>query len=322
MMISLMDEPVGSCRIQDPWRFGSGAEMPHQMRGATCATLILLASSAVATDTLSYPTPPNPFATPKPPPGDAPLPHPPSLDELRPSLPPGAAPKAKAKRHWRPRWQPVLCLAALSAVCVQTRPGEASLLTAIDEYHQEAGSLIDSSLRGMETGFREMGVGSIAVHSELVWLGMLGMWLPLVPITKDAIAHWLPVASAHQLIVSALTVGYLLRKLLPRSLAEALFSVSFSNIARLRLWTPLTAAFSPMGLVHWLHAVVVLLAVMPALGGSFSRNEQLLLYAGAGAASSLACVIMQLLFRRRAQPRSSVRRACHAAAVGGLGRRR
>ena len=116
--------------------------------------LIFLACSCTATDSLSYPTPPNPFATSKTSlgaslpdpllPEDSRLPHPAAALESTYDTRPSLQAIGKAKRHFlRPRWQPTVCIAALSAICIYNRPGEDSLLNAIDAYHQTAGSLID-----------------------------------------------------------------------------------------------------------------------------------------------------------------------------------
>lgn len=276
--------------------------------------LLALAAAAASDSPLQYPTPANPFATPKPPPpDDSPLPLPglplplPGRDGILPAVPP-AKPAAKKARGggFRLRWQPVVCMGLLSAVCFNSRPHEPSLIVAIDEYHQGAKGLIDSSLLGEAANLKDLGLASAASHSELIWLGILGTWLPLIPISRDAIAHWWPSATAHQLICIALTLGYLLRKILPRSLAEGHLSASFSNLAKLRVWTLITAAFSPVGLVHWFHSLVVVLAVMPSLSASLSRPEQLILYLCSGAAASLGVAIGGLLARRRTQPRASV----------------
>ena len=114
-------------------------------------------------------------------------------------------------------------------------------------------------------------------------------------------------ASAPQVVVSALTVGYALRKLLPRSAAEAHLSTSFHNaLKRGRLHTLVTAAFSPVGLVHWLHAVLAVLAIAPDMAPEYGRKGLLGLYVAAGAAASLGSVLGGVLARRRSVARPSV----------------
>ena len=107
---------------------------------------------------------------------------------------------------------------------------------------------------------------------------------------------------------ASLSRRHLLRKLLPRSVAEGHLSVSFDSfLRRKRVHSVVMSAFSPVGLVHWLHAVAALIAVS---SGSFDetlgRTRLLALYAGAGACSSIAAVLTQVVFGRRAQARSSV----------------
>ncbi|KAL1530565.1 hypothetical protein AB1Y20_001466 [Prymnesium parvum] len=304
-------------RHLDPSKSGLCSSMRRSFPRRTSSRLLALVciSACSASDSpLHYPAPPNPFATPKPPPSDPGLPlPPPGRGDLLPSMPPPAAAKQPRRSPFRLRWQPVVCMGLLSAVCVKTRPHEPLLLATLDAYHQQAAGVIDDSLSREIAKVHNVGLASVAVHSELVWLGILGAWLPLIPITQDAIAHWLPAANAPQLIISALTLGYLLRKLLPRSIAEGHLSVSFSNLAQLRIWTLVTAALSPVGLVHLFHSVVVLLVVMPSLSASLSRPEQLLLYLAAGLASSLSVSLGGVLLRRRSQPRVSV-----SAAVMGV----
>ncbi|KAL3916847.1 MAG: hypothetical protein SGPRY_006647 [Prymnesium sp.] len=268
------------------------------------ALLLLCAGLSEASDSLHYPPPPNPFASSPPPvPDPNALPPPPSLI---PPRPPEPTSKKPGRRPFRLRWQPVVCMGVLSAVCFKTRPHEPLLLSTLDAYQQAAGGLVQVRSLGEATNFQDLGLASVALHSDLIWIGLLGAWLPLLPVTRDAIAHWLPAVGAPQVLVMALTVGYLLRKLLPRSAADSLLSVSFSNIAKMRIWTLVTAAFSPVGLVHWLHSIVVILSVMPSLSASLSRPEQMILYASAGAAASLSAVVGGLLFRHRKEPRAAV----------------
>jgi membrane associated rhomboid family serine protease len=249
-------------------------------------------------------------------------------DAIRPPLPPGDPPGAGSSAPMpedvlpipattlaKPRrskggirLRPMLCLGALAATCSATRPREAALLGAIDEHHHQWGQLIGDGLREQQVEFFvDAGIGTAAVHTGLVWLGLLGQWLPLLPVTSGAIEHWAAVVGAPQLLVLSVTLFYLLRKLLPRKIVDGHLSVSFDSVLRRgRLHTLVTAAFSPVGLVHWLHAVVILVACGVGLDGVMSRGRLVAFYAAAGACSSLLCVLSQLLLGRRAQARSSV----------------
>lgn len=78
--------------------------------------------------------------------------------------------------------------------------------------------------------------------------------------SRSALGHWSASVGAPQLLLLALTVGYLLRKLLPQSAAAAHLGVSCEGVLRRgRVHTLLTATLAPVGLVHWLHALVVLM---------------------------------------------------------------
>ena len=208
------------------------------------------------------------------------------------------------------RIRPTLCLAALSAACVVTRPREAALTAALDAHHDAWGHLIADGLRDQPIAMLDGGLGTAAVHSGLVWVGMLGQWLPLLPSSLDALQTWSATVGAPQLLLLALTFGYLLRKATPRAAAGAHLGVSLHGLlGRGRLHTLVTATFSPVGLVHWLHAVLAVLACTPGLIGAdvgMSRGRVVGLFAAAGACSALLCVVTQLLFGRRKQPRSSL----------------
>ena len=232
----------------------------------------------------------------------------PSRDEL--GVGKGGGPRA-AKRSAL-QFRPALCLAGLSAACLITRPREATLLTAIDAAHDAFGHLLDSELKAEPLELLDCGIACIGVHSGLVWLGMLGQWLPLLPASLDMLAAWKEMAGAPQLLLLALTLGYLLRKLLPRSIGDAHLSASPRSLSRPH--SLVFAAFSPAGLVHWLHMVCVVLVIA---AGSFDetigRTRLLGLYAAAGLCSSLGCAISQLIFGRgRAPARSTASGAAMA----------
>lgn len=305
--------------------------------------LLLAAATAGASD-LTYPHPPNPFAVPN---GQPPLPAgaprtspdggmddlglPGGVDmatlpgdavrsagdpgESAPAVDPDVLPMPRIPTALGPKHRgskfcvrPILCLAALSAACAMTRPREAALVTAIDAHHDAWGHLLAEGLREEPVELIDAGLGCVAVHSELVWLGLLGQWLPLLPAGTAALGPWATSVDAPALLVLALTFFYLLRKLLPRSASDGHLSVSVEGVLlKGRLHSLLTAALSPVGLVHWLHAVAVLVVSGAGLADAgLSRGRLLGLYAAAGACSSLSCVATQLLLGRRAQPRSSV----------------
>ena len=164
------------------------------------ALLVWAPGETSAADSLSYPAPPNPFAQ-KPP-------EPPSPEPERPVV-------TSRRRRLRPRWQPVVCLGLLSCLGAATKPHEPSLLAAIDAYHG-AGVGMASPV-----ALRDCGVACIAHHSELVWLGWLGRWLPFLPMSLPAARELLSAAEADQLLMWALLAGYFLRKLLPTSVGNA-----------------------------------------------------------------------------------------------------
>ena len=272
-----------------------------ETRRACFVALAISVSVVWAHDSpLSYPTPPNPF-------GDSSTPPPPSgggdgdgdagLEKLH--LPPRAVASARVRRP--PVLRRLVCLGALSAVCFASRPHEPSLLAAIEAHHTASGDLVSDFLRSEPVAFRNVGLASVGLHSDLVWLGLLGQWLPLLPTTIEAFRHWSPALRGPQLLLNFLVLGYVLTKLGGGGL-----HVSFGRVRRARIHTALTAAFSPDGLVPLLHAVVLALAALPALGGEVDRWRLVAIWAAAGLCSSVASVVWQAVFHRRAAPRSSV----------------
>lgn len=294
---------------------------------------------------LSYPEPPNPFAAKKPATGDGkpslvPAPRAPPEDSDAPLLPGGEVegggdaadaavatatattagkfgalggpsfaehsrlklPPSRKARRSALSIKPTLTLAALSFACYHTRPREASLLSAIDSLRDHLPSLESAE----PAVLRDCGLACVALHADLVWLGLLGCWLPLLPIGLSAVGPWASVAQAPHLLVSALLVGACLRKLMPRAVADAHLSVSLDGLRKGRLYTLLTSALSPAGLLHALHAAVVLLGCTADLPPTVSRVALLLLYVGSGAAAAVASALTQLVFGRRSQPRVSV----------------
>ena len=162
--------------------------MTRLTRRACFVALAISASVVWAHDSpLSYPTPPNPFGDSSAPPpsgggdgdGDA------GLEKLH--LPPRAVASARVRRP--PVLRRLVCLGALSAVCFASRPHEPSLLAAIEAHHTASGDLVSDFLRSEPVAFRNVGLASVGLHSDLVWLGLLGQWLPLLPTTIEAFRH-------------------------------------------------------------------------------------------------------------------------------------
>ena len=243
--------------------------------------------------------PPLPGSTP--PPGGVP-----SADGVLPMPGSAAAVPSSGGRRGR-KLRPTLCLVALSAACVLTRPREPSLLIALDAHHERFGHMLDASLREDPVDLINAGIGCLSVHSELVWLGILGQWLPLLPAGPGALGPWMAAVGAPALLLLALTFGYALRKLMPRRAVSSHLSVSCEGLMqRGRVHTLLTSAFSPVGLVHWAHALAVLLVSSAGLEGTLGRGRVLGLFAGAGAASAFSSAASQLVLGRRHQPRSAV----------------
>ena len=199
--------------------------------------------------------------------------------------------------------RPVLCFAGLAAACAFTRPREQMLLTVIDAHH-DAFSTLDASLRSAPPELFDCGLACVGLHSDLVWLGLLGQWLPLLPMSGDAVTAWLDVVGAPQILLLVLTAGYLLRKLFGEGHLSACFD---RTLRKARLHTLATASVCPTGLVHWLHAACALFACASGdFDETLGRKTILLLYAAAGACSALAAVVTQMIFGRRSIPRSSV----------------
>lgn len=255
--------------------------------GRSSVVVLALANCALAVDL--YPAPPNPFGAPK-------------QELLQPQPPPPLGERLAVRRVRRlPRWQPVLCLGLLCLAGASTKPRQPSLLAALDAYY-DAGESMASPVH-----FRDCGIASVARHDELLWLGLLGRWLPLVPTSLEAARELATTAGAAQLLLWSVLGGYLVRKLLPRGVGDRHLSKSFQNVLRRgRLWTLLSASFCPSGLVHLLHASMMLLLVVQGLEGTYSRLQLLGLYAAAGASAALLSVLGQLVFRRAAEPRPSV----------------
>jgi len=241
-----------------------------------------------------------------PPPAEVPLPSSP-FAAMTEQMPPASPFVSKpAARSGRLRWRPVLCLAALSAACAYTRPGEAALISALDSHQGLVPGLAE---RDELPALIDLGIGSVATHGDLLWLGVLGRWLPLVPTSLDALSEWSAVAGVEQTLLLAMGFFYLLRKVLPRGTVDRHLAVSLDTLLkRGRLHTLVTAAISPAGLVHWLHAVAVLIAVSDTLlDGALGGRFHLMAWWFASAASSaVAIVLSQLVLGRRAQPRSAV----------------
>ena len=230
----------------------------------------------------------------------------------------GAAQVKPSQRRHRMRWRSTVCLAVLSAACVYTRPHETSLITTLDAHREEWGPLFEEALGAAADGpispLLNLGLGSAAVHGELVWIGLLGRWLPLLPTNPEAFGPWAASVGAPPLLLLALTGSYLMSKLLPRGFVAGHLSTCFDSLLRRgRLYTLLTATVTPVGLVHWLHALIVLVVtsaelepVLSAQYGALGRVALLGWWGAAGVVSALSCVLTQLLFGRRAQPRSAV----------------
>ena len=189
----------------------------------------------------------------------------PSGSEPRPAPALGGSARIVERRRGGLRLRSSLCLAGLLAACHYTRPREASLVAALDSYHQEWGHLLSGGAEMLGESAPELidaGWACLATHGDLIWLGVLGRWLPLVPLSSDALGAWAAAAGAPQLLLLALTLGYVLGKVAASQLA-----VSFDAIfRRARLHTLATSALFPVGLVHWLHALCVVVVGTDGLG--------------------------------------------------------
>ena len=255
--------------------------------------------AGAADSPLQYPPPPDPFGPPSGAAGDtADKPQLLRDDDGRPV-------HSRTKR--RPSMRPLICAGALAAACTMGCPSEPSLVAALDAHHARFGALIEPALREGPLSVRGCGVASVATHSELLWLGVLGQWLPLLPISPAALQRWASAASAAQLVIGAAALGYVLRRLLPRRTAERHLAVSYENaVRRGRVWTLLTASVSPAGLVHLLHAAALLLLAAPPLEAHLGRARLIGAFALAGLTASVGAAVAQLPFRSRAAARSSI----------------
>jgi membrane associated rhomboid family serine protease len=194
-------------------------------------------------------------------------------------------------------------LGLIAAGCALSRPADTGLLTVLDAHHDRYGALIPSPLRDAEANVHRSPFGRASVHSDLLWVGILGAWLPIAPLSIAALRHWLPSLGAAQLLAYATLAGYTFRRFLPNS--EDFLATSFRNSRRGRFWTLLTAAFSPAGLVHWLHTAALLLLVVPVLQTQLGRWRTLAAFAAAGASASLATSVAQAPFAKSASGRAS-----------------
>ena len=253
--------------------------------------LLLLVAGAWASD-LAYPTPPNPFAA-------APAQPPPPEDQ------PVIKGAERIRPRWRPSVKPLLCLGVLGLACVKEVPQETSLLAAFDAHFQRGRGLIPPQLRAEEYAFRHLGAVSAATHMDIFWLGIVGQWLPLVPLSVDALRHWLPALSTAHTILLLSALGYVLRRLLPRSVGDKSLGYSFRNLAHGRFWSFMSAAFCPTGLVHYLHISLLLLVAMPELEAILGFRKSLMLFAAAGTLAAVGGAIAQAPHRRHAAARSS-----------------
>ena len=98
-----------------------------------------------------------------------------------------------------------------------TRPREAALIAALDSHHEQWGHLLDASLRSSPVEMLDGGLGCVAVHSELIWLGVLGQWLPLLVIPTNL--SW-PAYCAWVLLAFVLFRFFDITKIGPIGMAE------------------------------------------------------------------------------------------------------
>ena len=212
----------------------------------------------------------------------------PSADpDVLPSSMGGVPPSSRSAVHASGgalfRLKPTLCLGAIAAACVMTRPAEAALVTALDAHHEQWQHVLDPALRSEPVELLEIGLGRLSMHSELIWLGVLGQWLPVLPSSMGGLNHFIASAGAPSLLVLSLTFFYLVRKLI----GSSQLSVSFEGLLQKgKLHTLLTSSFSPVGLAHWAHALAVIILVAPGLEEHYGRKALIGLYAAAGAASA------------------------------------
>ena len=284
---------------------GGGLPEPLSVPSSAEGDGLLPGSDAAAAAPLDEPgsaiQPPLPGG--EPPSAPAPSADPDVLPSSMGGAPPSSRPAVHASGGSLFRLKPTLCLGAIAAACVMTRPAEAALVTALDAHHEQWQHVLDPALRSEPVELLEIGLGRLSMHSELIWLGVLGQWLPVLPSSMGGLNHFIASAGAPSLLVLSLTFFYLVRKLI----GSSQLSVSFEGLLQKgKLHTLLTSSFSPVGLAHWAHALAVIILVAPGLEEHYGRKALIGLYAAAGAASAFACVLTQMLFGKRAQPRSSV----------------
>ena len=184
---------------------------------------------------INYPIPPNPFAPSDatPPPAEAPLAPapkdsgataeqpgdwPPSADgaAAQPVAAAAAAAPPPPPRAKRLRWQPALCVGVIGAACRLSRPADTALLAALDAFHQ--GGAGASLAAGARDAAAEVSAGPLfhhAVHSGVLWVGLLGQWLPLAPLSLALLRPWASALSAAQILSYGCLFGYLMRRILP-----------------------------------------------------------------------------------------------------------
>jgi len=271
-----------------------------------------------------YPIPPNPFAPasggagPKPPPPRPPGAAAPDFGFTLPGGEDEPASRAVAADHAAGaaaaappapkgkgglRFGPILCLGLIAAGCVLSRPAETGLFAALDAHHELYGGLIEPGMRDAEALVRQSPLGSAALHSDILWVGLLGAWMPLAPLSTAALRHYWPALGAAQLLAYSTLGGYLLRRVLPYS--ETFLAASLGNAKKGRIWTLVTAAFSPAGLVHWMHAAALMLLVVPTLEAQLGKWHTVAAFAAAGACASLASSLAQAPFAKSARGRAS-----------------
>jgi len=193
----------------------------------------------------------------------------------------------------------------IGAACRLSRPADTALLAALDAFHQ--GGAGASLAAGARDAAAEVSAGPLfhhAVHSGVLWVGLLGQWLPLAPLSLTLLRPWASALSAAQILSYGCLFGYLMRRILPG--ADGHLGASFANAARRgRIWSLAAAAFSPAGFVHWAHAAALLLLSVAPLEEQLGRGRTLAAFAAAGACAALASSIAQAPFGRRAAPRAS-----------------